>query len=222
MIGKLLQAINNDNTNLAWALSKDNPFRELKRSFLTNCNLDNGYALATHQCSTASYVPYSRMVIQLIIRWSCLSSMGTIHVCEPRLRNGKNISGTRFNIADKIRGFVLNWSRIKIAEFERARRARRIFRVTIGTSIKMRDSTAVEIIETVTSGECQEEPKCITQHSGFHPVCINRWVLQNAWYQYTNNCTKIHTMALNMNYFDILRTDSWLGGAGEYWAKKSW
>lgn len=46
--------------------------------------------------------------------------------------------------------------------------------------------TAVEnkIIAAVTSGECQEEPKCITQHPGFHPVCINRWVLQTAWYQY--------------------------------------
>ena len=24
----------------------------------------------------------------------------------------------------------------------------------------------------------------ITQYPGFHPVCINRWVLQTAWYQY--------------------------------------
>lgn len=39
-----------------------------------------------------------------------------------------------------------------------------------------------EIIEAVTSGECQEEPNCITQHSVFHPVCINRLVLQTAWY----------------------------------------
>ena len=38
--------------------------------------------------------------------------------------------------------------------------------------------------EAVTSGECDEEPTCITQHPGFHPVCINRWVLQTAWYQY--------------------------------------
>ena len=38
--------------------------------------------------------------------------------------------------------------------------------------------------EAVTSGECEEEPTCITQHPGFHPVCINRWVLQTAWYQY--------------------------------------
>ena len=44
-----------------------------------------------------------------------------------------------------------------------------------------------KIIEAVTSGECQEQPGCITQHPGFHPfhpVCINRWVLQTAWYQY--------------------------------------
>ena len=34
--------------------------------------------------------------------------------------------------------------------------------------------------EAVTSGECDEEPMCITQHPGFHPVCINRRVLQTA------------------------------------------
>ena len=38
--------------------------------------------------------------------------------------------------------------------------------------------------EAVTSGECEEEPTCITQHPGFHPVCISRWVLQTPWYQY--------------------------------------
>ena len=43
----------------------------------------------------------------------------------------------------------------------------------------------IKIIEAVTSGECQEEPKCITQHPVFHPVCINRFVLQTAWYQTT-------------------------------------
>ena len=39
-------------------------------------------------------------------------------------------------------------------------------------------------IEAVTSGKIQEEPTGITQHPGFHPVCINRWVLQTAWFQY--------------------------------------
>ena len=34
-------------------------------------------------------------------------------------------------------------------------------------------------IETVASGKCQEEPICITQHPGFHPVCINRRILQD-------------------------------------------
>lgn len=29
-----------------------------------------------------------------------------------------------------------------------------------------------------------EPPICITQHPGFHTVCLNRWVLQTAWYQY--------------------------------------
>ena len=41
-----------------------------------------------------------------------------------------------------------------------------------------------KLIEAVTSGECQKQPQCITQHPGFHVVCINRWVLQVAWYQY--------------------------------------
>ena len=41
-----------------------------------------------------------------------------------------------------------------------------------------------KLVEAVTCGECDEQPTCITQHPGFHPVCINRWVLQTAWYQY--------------------------------------
>ncbi|XP_068674676.1 uncharacterized protein [Montipora foliosa] len=41
-----------------------------------------------------------------------------------------------------------------------------------------------KLIEAVTSGEREEQPQCITQHPGFHAVCINRWVLQVAWYQY--------------------------------------
>ena len=41
-----------------------------------------------------------------------------------------------------------------------------------------------KLIEAVTSGECQEEPPCITQHPGFHPVFINRRVPRTAWYQY--------------------------------------
>ena len=43
---------------------------------------------------------------------------------------------------------------------------------------------AKKLTEAVTSGECQEQPQCITQHPGFHAVCVNRWVLQVAWYQY--------------------------------------
>ena len=37
-------------------------------------------------------------------------------------------------------------------------------------------------IQAVTSGECKEQLQCITQHHGFHAVCINRWVLQVVWY----------------------------------------
>ena len=46
------------------------------------------------------------------------------------------------------------------------------------------DQVQNKLIEAVSSGECEEQPKCITQHPGFHPVCINRWILQTAWYQY--------------------------------------
>ena len=41
-----------------------------------------------------------------------------------------------------------------------------------------------KLIGAVTSGECQEEAPCITQHLGFYPVCIRRWVLETAWCQY--------------------------------------
>ena len=33
-------------------------------------------------------------------------------------------------------------------------------------------------------GEVVEVLVCITQHPGFQTVCLNRWVLQTAWYQY--------------------------------------
>ena len=49
---------------------------------------------------------------------------------------------------------------------------------------KLRQYKTNKLIEAVTSGECQKQPQCITQHAGFHAVCINRWVLQVAWYQY--------------------------------------
>lgn len=32
-------------------------------------------------------------------------------------------------------------------------------------------------------------PSCITQHPGFMHVCINKWVLKTAWYQYKQNYT---------------------------------
>lgn len=38
--------------------------------------------------------------------------------------------------------------------------------------------------EAVETGEVAEAPVCITQHPGFQAVCLNRWVLQTAWYQY--------------------------------------
>ena len=77
-----------------------------------------------------------------------------------------------------------------------------------------------KIIEAVTSGECQEQPTCITQHPGFHPVCINRWVLQTAWYQYKQQYKDPPTMGLDINYLDILLTGNSLDGVGVFWAKK--
>lgn len=32
-------------------------------------------------------------------------------------------------------------------------------------------------------------PSCITQHPGFMHVCINKWVLKTAWYQYKQQYT---------------------------------
>lgn len=38
--------------------------------------------------------------------------------------------------------------------------------------------------EAVEMDGLEEEPACITSHSGFIAVCTNRWVLETAWYQY--------------------------------------
>lgn len=38
--------------------------------------------------------------------------------------------------------------------------------------------------EAVEAEGLAEPPICITQHPGFHAVCLNHWVLQTAWYQY--------------------------------------
>lgn len=32
--------------------------------------------------------------------------------------------------------------------------------------------------------ESLARPQCITVHPGFAAVCLNRWVLETAWYQY--------------------------------------
>ena len=39
-------------------------------------------------------------------------------------------------------------------------------------------------LEAVKLEGLAEPPSCISQHPGFHAVCVNRWVLQTAWYQY--------------------------------------
>jgi len=33
---------------------------------------------------------------------------------------------------------------------------------------------------------CNSEPACITEHEGFHPVCLNIWVLQKAYFKTGN------------------------------------
>ena len=38
--------------------------------------------------------------------------------------------------------------------------------------------------EAVEAEGLAEPPVCVTQHPGFHAVCLNHWVLQTAWYQY--------------------------------------
>ena len=37
--------------------------------------------------------------------------------------------------------------------------------------------------EAVETDGLAEPPICITQHPGFHTICLNHWVLQMAWYQ---------------------------------------
>ena len=37
---------------------------------------------------------------------------------------------------------------------------------------------------SVEMGEVESEPTCITLHPGFRAVCLNRYVLRTAWYQY--------------------------------------
>ena len=43
-----------------------------------------------------------------------------------------------------------------------------------------------KLTEAVTC-ECNEEPTCITQDPGFHPVCINRWVLRQRGFSINSN-----------------------------------
>ena len=46
--------------------------------------------------------------------------------------------------------------------------------------------------EAVGMGEVAEAPVCITHHPGFQAVCLNRWVLQTAWYQYKQQYSQSH------------------------------
>ena len=46
--------------------------------------------------------------------------------------------------------------------------------------------------EAVEVGECEQPPSCITEHPGFQAVCLDRWVLQAAWYQYKQQYYQSH------------------------------
>ena len=39
-------------------------------------------------------------------------------------------------------------------------------------------------LEAVEVAQLENPPSCIVNHPGFHPVCLNIWVLQTAWFQY--------------------------------------
>ena len=44
--------------------------------------------------------------------------------------------------------------------------------------------------EAVERENLAERPKCITQHPGFHPVCINYWNQQAVWLHYCQQYNK--------------------------------
>ena len=46
--------------------------------------------------------------------------------------------------------------------------------------------------ESVEAEGLAEPRVYITQHPGFHAVCLNRWVLQTAWYQYKQQYHKAY------------------------------
>ena len=72
-----------------------------------------------------------------------------------------------------------------------------------------------KLIEAASSGECEEQPKCITQHPGFHPVKKIDGSCRLLGIS-TSNSTKTHMMGPKINFFDILLTGNWLDGVGEY------
>ena len=75
--------------------------------------------------------------------------------------------------------------------------------------------------QAVEMGECEQPPSCITEHPGFQAVCLDKWVLQAAWYHtcIRNNVTSL-TMVQMRNIADILHTVNLCDGAGELLARK--
>ena len=47
--------------------------------------------------------------------------------------------------------------------------------------VSCREITGVE--EKLQELDVSTDVTCITEHEGFHPVCLDRWVLQTAAYQ---------------------------------------
>lgn len=45
-------------------------------------------------------------------------------------------------------------------------------------------NTCLSLVDDGEMYANQPTPTCITQHPGFMTVCINKWVLRTAWFQY--------------------------------------
>ena len=55
---------------------------------------------------------------------------------------------------------------------------------------------------TVSVGDSDCPPHCITQHPGFQPVCFNKYVLRTAWTQYKQ---PEHKQFLHIAYRQLAR-----------------
>ena len=70
--------------------------------------------------------------------------------------------------------------------------------------------------EAVEVEQLEGPPECITQHPGFHAVCINIWVLQTAWLQYKQQYDEPYEGPLHKRMRHILPIASLPDGAGVF------